>query len=83
MMKRCGCELGRDCDKTTVCELTSMAEDHEAEIADLIDKLAMRDAKIERLQAAYDNLDAWCEQTNPDAYEKWRATHTAWGFGDE
>ena len=29
--------------------------------------------EIERLQARVEVLETWCEQTNPDAYEKWKA----------
>ena len=34
-------------------------------------------AEIERLRVALERLEAWVEQTNPDAYEKWKATQEA------
>lgn len=39
-----------------------------------IDRL---EAEIERLRSALERLEAWVEQTNPDAYEKWKATQEA------
>jgi hypothetical protein len=33
--------------------------------------------EIDRLRDALERLEAWVEQTNPDAYEKWKATQEA------
>jgi hypothetical protein len=50
------------------------------------DKYETAADEIKRLQARVEALEAWCEQTNQDAYEKWKALEaleaTEWGSGE-
>jgi len=71
MSDRCGCEIGTDCTKTTVCQLNNAVEEVQEELQTQIDSLQQK----VHLCTAYDKLEAFvqkCADVKND--EGWQGT---------
>lgn len=74
-MRRCDCERGGDCSKTSVCEVTNLREEYESVLRDISDSVDRMEAiirndlyknrirnvldEIDEVQTLIKNADLW------------------------